>query len=94
MPADPQPPLRAGALIGRQVRHRDGRPLGRIADLETSRGLDGLERVTAAIVTTGRWGRLLGYERDQGAGPWPLEILARHVLRRDTRRVSWSDIQL
>ncbi|MEV4641329.1 PRC-barrel domain-containing protein [Actinoplanes sp. NPDC049548] len=94
MPADTPPPLRAGALIGCEVRARDGRPLGRIADLETSREPDGRERITAAIVTGGRWGRLLGYERDQHTGPWLLERLAHHVIRRHTRHVPWTDLQL
>ena len=94
MPADTAPPRRAGALIRRPVRDHDGRPLGRIADLETRRDAQGREHVVAAIVTAGRWGRLLGYERDQGTGPWLLEVLARHVIRRNTRRIPWQDLQL
>ncbi|MEV8508850.1 hypothetical protein AB0368_29025 [Actinoplanes sp. NPDC051475] len=94
MPADAPPPPRVGALIGREVRHRDGHPLGRIADLETSRGPDGLERITAAIVTSGRWGRLLGYERDQHTGPWLLEQLAHYVVRRHTRRIPWQELRV
>ncbi|PSK65487.1 hypothetical protein B0E53_02544 [Micromonospora sp. MH33] len=92
MPADqPESPLHAGALIGREVRDRHGRIIGRIADIETARDTDGRERVTALIVTAGRWGRLLGYERHETVGPWLLEHLARIILRRHTTRVPWPD---
>jgi hypothetical protein len=79
-------PLRASMLMRRRL--RDGS--GRVADIETTRGADGVERVTALVVTAGRWGRLLGYERDQH-GPWVLQWLAGRVLRRRTRRVSWGN---
>ena len=84
--------LRASALLGRRVRTADGRDLGRVADIETTRDADGRERVVALVVTAGRWGRLLGYERDESNGPWILEALARRVLRRHTVRVSWEDL--
>jgi hypothetical protein len=87
-------PLRAGQLMNREVRDRSGRVLGRIADLQTTRGPDGRERISAAIVTSGRWGRLLGYERDEGTGPWLLERLAQYVLRRHTHRIPFNDLML
>jgi hypothetical protein len=87
LPDDLTFPLRVSTLMRRRL--RDGS--GRVADIETTRGADGVERVTALIVTAGRWGRLLGYERDQRTGPWVLEALARHVLRRHIRRVPWRD---
>jgi hypothetical protein len=85
-------PLRAGHLLNRQVRDRAGHVLGRIADLETERDADGRERVTAAIVVAGPWGRLLGYERDEVVGPWLLEKLAHYLLRRNARRVPFGDL--
>ena len=94
MPTDTPPTIRASTLIGRPVRDRADRHLGRIADLETRRHPDGREQIVAAIVTKGRWGRLLGYERDRGAGPWLLEMLAHHVIRRDARRIPWSELQI
>jgi hypothetical protein len=51
-------------------------------------------RITAALVVRGRWGRLLGYERDQVTGPWILEALARRILRRDQTRVPFPDLTL
>jgi len=87
-------PVRASRLMNREVRDRSGHVIGRIADLQTTRGPDGRERVTATIVTSGRWGRLLGYERDEASGPWLLEKLARYVLRRHTHRVAFRDLIL
>jgi hypothetical protein len=87
-------PIRASQLMHRQVRDHAGHVLGRIADLHTTRDADGHERVTAAIVTSGRWGRLLGYERDETTGPWLLEKLAHHILRRHTRHVPLNDLLL
>jgi sporulation protein YlmC with PRC-barrel domain len=83
-------PDRASGILGRQVRDHDGRPLGRIADLIT----DDSYRITAAIVVRGRWGRLLGYQRDEATGPWLLEQFARHVLRRDSTEIPWDDLRL
>ena len=80
-------PVRAGDLIGRHAYGSDGEDLGRIADLV----VDDDTTIVAAIVTRGPWGRLLGYERDSVRGPWILETVARAVLRRDSRRVAWSD---
>jgi hypothetical protein len=87
-------PLRVSTVMHRQVRDHTGTVLGRIADLETTHDPDGRERITAVIVTAGRWGRLLGYERDQHAGPWLLQRLARLILRRHTTRLSWTDMTL
>jgi hypothetical protein len=74
--------MRASDLIGRRL---VGVP-GKVADLE----VEGTE-VVALIVVSGSWGRLLGYERETVRGPWILETVARAVLRRDSRRVAWSD---
>jgi hypothetical protein len=86
--------LRVGALLDQPVHDRDGRLLGRVADLITEAGADGREQITQILVTKGRWGRLLGYLDDQPAGPWLLRRLARAVFRRDATRVDWSDVQV
>ena len=81
--------MRVSELIGRTVGTADGFS-GRVADVEVAAGGTA---VTALIVVRGPWGRLLGYERDTVRGPWLLETLARAVLRRDSRRVAWSDVR-
>ena len=86
--------LRASALLGRYVRDADGTRLGRIADLITEPDGNGRERIASVIVTPGRWGRLLGYERDEGQGPWLLEWFARRVVRRGMREIPWPDVDL
>jgi hypothetical protein len=93
MSPDPPNTRRVSDILGRRTPDGSGRPLGRIADLATERHPDGTERIIAAIVVGGRWGRLLGYERDERTGPWILEKLARHVLRRDTVRVAWHELR-
>jgi len=76
--------VRAGEIIGRTAGD------GRIADLIT----DDDGRVIAAIVVRGRWGRLLGYERAEAAGPWLLEHLARWIWRRNATEIPWADLRL
>jgi sporulation protein YlmC with PRC-barrel domain len=94
MPADlTGKPPRASELLGRVVRDTDGKAIGRVADLHTARDEAGRERITAAIVTSGRWGRLLGYERDEVTGPWLLEKLAHRIIRRHTRHVLFGDLR-
>lgn len=92
MPADPTEPLRASQLLGLRVHDRAGHVVGRIADLHTERDPDGRELLTAAIVTTGRWGRLLGYERREVTGPWLLERLAHLIIRRHSRHIRLDDL--
>jgi sporulation protein YlmC with PRC-barrel domain len=85
------PPLRASDVLGRTAVDADGRVLGRVADLI----VDDRQRVVAAMVVRGPWGRLLGYERvEEVRGPWIVELLARHVVRRDTTVVPWPDLRL
>ncbi|MET9631177.1 PRC-barrel domain containing protein [Lentzea sp. NPDC006480] len=81
----------ASDLLGRTVRDRAGRPLGRVADLLTEADEHGRQRIVRVLVTP-RWrGRLLGYERPGIQRPWVLERLSR-VLHRGTREVPWDDI--
>lgn len=94
MPVEPaEGPLRASQLLGQEVRDHEGQIIGRIADLHTTRDADGREHITAAIVTSGRWGRLLGYERDEVTGPWLLEKLAHLIIRRHTHHVAFRDLR-
>lgn len=83
-----------GTVLGRVVHDADGNRLGRVADLVTGRDAEGRERVVAVVVTPGRWGRLLGYERADVRGPWLLEWLAHRLLRRGLRTVDWADLRL
>jgi hypothetical protein len=86
----PEQPLRASDVLGRVAVDAAGAPIGRVVDLICDdRGV-----LTSAIVVRGPWGRLLGYERDQVAGPWLLEVLARRILRRATTTVAWPDLRL
>src|SRR5689334_8824065 len=91
---NPDSPERVSDILGHLVHDQAGHPLGRIAELITERRPGGQERIVAAVVVRGRWGRLLGYERRERTGPWILEKLAEHVLRRDTARVEWRDLRL
>jgi hypothetical protein len=89
-----QPP-HASDLLGRTVTDRDGKHLGRIVDLLCEpHPDDGVPFITAALVVNGPWGRLLGYERTQVAGPWIIEVLARRILRRTQTTIPWADLRL
>jgi sporulation protein YlmC with PRC-barrel domain len=83
--------LHANMIIGRSAWTLDGEPVGRIVDLVVD---DTTMAVTDAVVTTGPWGRLLGYERDEVTGPWLIEIIARRLMRRHVHRIPWADLQL
>jgi sporulation protein YlmC with PRC-barrel domain len=85
--------MRASELLGRPVYDVAGAEIGRIADLITRRDGDGSPRVTAALVTPGRRGRLLGYERSGIQGPWLVERLA-GWLHRGTREIPWPEVRL
>ncbi|WP_030437332.1 PRC-barrel domain-containing protein [Actinoplanes subtropicus] len=80
---------RASDLLGRTVADTGGEPLGRIADLV----VDDRNRITAVMVVRGRWGRLLGYERDEMRGPWLLEQLARRAWRRNAVEIPWERLR-
>jgi hypothetical protein len=73
--------MRASDLLGRTVYHPDAEPAGRIVDLIAHPDNDGNLFVSAAILTTGRRGRLLGYERPGMGGPWPIRKLAQWLHR-------------
>ena len=81
----------ASELLGRTVRDRTGRPLGRVADLLTEVDESGRHRVVKVLVTP-RWrGRLLGFERPGIQRPWLLAQLSR-ALHHGTQEVAWEDI--
>jgi hypothetical protein len=87
---DPGPQrLRASDLLGARAFDAAGAPIGKIADLVVEDNA-----IVAANVTRGPWGRLLGYEREAARGPWLLEVAARAVLRRNSRRVPWAELRL
>lgn len=81
----------AGDLLGRTARDRDGKVLGRVADLLSEPDEAGRQRIVRVLVAP-RWrGRLLGFERPGYQPPWVLEKLTR-LLHRGTREVGWEDI--
>jgi hypothetical protein len=81
----------ASDLLGRTVRDRAGRPLGRVADLLAEPDADGRPRLVRVLVAP-RWrGRLLGFERPGVQRPWVLERISR-VLHRGMREVAWEDV--
>lgn len=86
--------LRASDLLGRTATGPGGEPIGRVVDLVCEPDAGGGPVVTAALVVRGRWGRLLGYEREQVAGPWIVEWLARRVLRHSQTTVPWGELRL
>ncbi len=81
-------------LIGKVAYHRSGEYLGRVADVVMAPDPEGTWRVTHLVVSHPPWGRLLGYERDEETGPWLLVMLARRMLRRNTRRVRWREVRI
>jgi len=87
-------PLLASDLLGRGVSDPAGHPLGRIVDLEIDPTGTDEPPVTAAVVSLGRWGRLLGYERGAQRGPWLRQAFARRVVRRDVRTLPWNRLRL
>jgi sporulation protein YlmC with PRC-barrel domain len=93
MTAEQEGVRRCHELLGRPVYDRSGRYLGRVADLVVRADEDGRYRLVEAMVSPRPWGRLLGYERPDAVGPWPLELLARWIVRRKTRRVPWAEIR-
>jgi hypothetical protein len=86
--------LRSYQLIGRPARDLAGRPLGRVLDLVIDGDPQVPARVTAVLVSTGPWGRLLGYESPDEHGPWLLAALARWVIRRHIRVLDWDEVRI
>jgi hypothetical protein len=86
--------LRTHELMGERAYDRAGGYLGRVADLAAEPDAEGRMRITHVVVSPGLWGRLLGYERREVAGPWLLEHLARSVLRRGVRQLPWDEVRI
>jgi hypothetical protein len=84
--------VRSGYLIGRTVRDQGGAALGRVVDLEIESGTGGTPQVLAVVITSGPWGRLLGYESPDERGPWLVSRLARWLIRRHMRTLPWTDV--
>jgi hypothetical protein len=91
--------MRASDLVGRPVRCSDG-PLGRVIDLRLDTGLDDDSgagepvevadlRLDGLVVSPGRWGGTLGYDRRDAGRPWLLWWLV-HRLHRKDRYVRWD----
>jgi hypothetical protein len=85
--------VRAGELLGCEVRDRDGEVVGRVHDLLLRRrpgDPPGFELV-GLICGTSAVGDRLGYTRGSMAGPWPLPALFRWLARRSVV-VAWPDV--
>lgn len=87
-------PLPASSLLGRTVLDASGQRVGRIVDLIVEADRQGRQRLKAAVVTDGPWGRLLGYERAAARGPWLIEVIAHRIMRRHLRRIPWNEVHL
>ncbi|MBV1856683.1 PRC-barrel domain-containing protein [Catellatospora tritici] len=84
--------MKASDLLGRTVVGAGGEVVGKVADLLCRRDADGVTRIDAVLVTPGRRGRLLGYERPGIQGPWLIEKLAQW-LHRGTREIPWHEVR-
>ena len=85
--------MRMSDLQGRPVYDGSGNEIGRIADVLMRLDARGRPRAYAALVTPGRRGRLLGYEREGIQGPWLIERLA-GWLHRGTTEIPWASVHL
>jgi hypothetical protein len=85
--------MRASELLGRTVYNESGEGVGRIVDLVGHHGTDGCLYITAAMLTRGRRGRLLGYERSALQGPWPIRRVARWLYE-ELREVDLRQLRL
>ncbi len=86
--------LRSADVIGRHAYDLSGGYLGRVADVVVTRDADGGWRLAEVLVTRRLWVRLFGYERDAQTGPWPLEALARRLVRRHVAVVRWAEVRI
>jgi hypothetical protein len=84
--------MRASDLLGR-VAYESGEPAGRIVDLVAHPDDSGNLFVDGAMVTPGRRGRLLGYERPALSGPGLLRRLGDR-LHRGIHETSLNDLRL
>ena len=83
-----------GDLVGEIARDRAGHRLGRIVDVRVEPGgPDDRLRITAVVVATRWYARLLGFERPEVHDPW-LFALLRRLLRHGTREVPWERVRV
>ena len=88
--------MRASELLGKEVRDRDGTPVGVVTDLRCvqdgpPRGATAALRVGALLVSRHHTGALLGYEPARSQGPAAIRALVRS-LHRDARIVPWENV--
>lgn len=84
--------MRASELLGQPVRDHTDAPVGRIVDLVAHPDPSGELMVDAVMVTPGRRGRLLGYERPALQRPWPLRKVAQW-LHRGIREIPLAELR-
>jgi len=78
--------FRLGTLTGMDVLEPDQRRVGRVLDARFAPGESGGLVLDALLVGHGRPGSLLGYDRRDGMGPWPVRYVV-GWLHRHTRAV-------
>src|SRR4051812_37192567 len=88
-----EPIMRASEIFGRVVYDETGESPGRIVDLLAHQDASGKLFVTAAMVTPGRRGRLLGYERAGLTRPWLIRRIAQW-LHRGIREIDLTRLRL
>jgi hypothetical protein len=83
----------ASDLLGVRVRDRRGNVLGTVVDVRATIAPDGAIVVTHVLTSHRRHLRLLGYERPEIRGPWPIARLAR-ALQGPLRQTPVNEIDL
>src|SRR5215204_5521426 len=88
--------MRASDLLGKEVRDRDGTPIGVVTDLRCvqdgpPRGPMAALRVDALLISKHHPGALLGYDRGRTQGPALLRAIVRR-LHRDARTIPWEKV--
>ncbi|MFL6130250.1 MAG: PRC-barrel domain-containing protein [Mycobacteriales bacterium] len=88
--------MRASELLGKEVRDRDGTPVGVVTDLRCvqdgpPRGHLAALRVDALLISRAHSGTLLGYDRGRSQGPALLRAIVRR-LHRGARTIDWDRV--
>ena len=83
----------ASDLLGARVHDRHGTLLGTVIDVQAAIAPDGSIVITHVLTSQRRHLRLLGYERPEIRGPWPIARLAR-ALQGPLRQTPVNEIDL
>ena len=88
--------MRASDLVGKEVRDRDGTPVGVVTDLRCvqdgpPRGAMAALRVDALVISRRHTGALLGYDESRSQGPALFRAVVRR-LHQDARTIPWDRV--